>query len=227
MGQKVNPNVMRKGIVTGERLNWYAEGKNYTKLLHEDLKIIKYLMDMKRADISKVLINRPANKIEVSVHAVRPAIIIGKKGAGIEKVKKTIQSITKHELSFNVIEERKPEISALLVASNVAKQLEGRVSFRKAMKRAMQSSRRMGAKGIKIEVSGRLNGAEIARREWYREGRVPLHTFRSKVEFAKASAHTTYGVIGVKVWIYLGDKMEKVDNNNLDTRFGYETAQKY
>lgn len=215
MGQKVNPNGMRKGIVTGELSNWYAD-RSYTKLLHEDLKIRKLLNDkLKRADVSKVIINRPAEKIEISVHAARPGVIFGKKGSGlINEIKDDISNITKNDLSFNVIEDKKPELSAILVASSIARQLENRASFRKAMKRAMQSSLRMGAKGIKIAVSGRLNGAEIARTEWYRDGRVPLHTFRSKVEFARARANTTYGVIGVKVWIYSGDQTEKSSNDN-------------
>lgn len=215
MGQKVNPNGMRKGIVTGELSNWYAD-KNYTELLHEDLKIRKLINNkLKRADISKVIINRPAEKIEISVYSARPGAIFGKKGSGlINEIKKDISNVTKNDLSFNVIEDKKPELSAILVASSVAKQLENRASFRKVMKRAIQSSLRMGAKGIKIAVSGRLNGAEIARTEWYRDGRVPLHTFRSRVEFSRARANTTYGVIGVKVWIYLGDKTEKSSNDN-------------
>lgn len=211
MGQKVNPNGFRRGIITTWPSLWYAEGQDYAKLLHEDIKIRNHLRDkLKGAGISEMQIERPSKKkLNVTIHAVRPGVIIGKKGADLDKIRKELELIALSEVSINIMEVKKPEISAILVANAVAKQLEGRVAFRKAMKRAMQSAMRMGAKGIKISVSGRLGGAEIARTEWYREGRVPLHTLRAKIEFAIAEAHTTYGIIGVKVWVYLGDVLEK------------------
>lgn len=220
MGQKVNPNIMRKGIVTGEFFNWYADGNKYRTYLHEDLNIRNYLnKTYKVAGVSKVEIDRSNKKITVNVHTARPGIVIGRKGVDLDSLKKKLATITIAELTINVIEVKKPELSSVLVASNVARQLEKRISFRKATKRAIQSAMRMGAKGVKIAVSGRLGGAEIARSEWYREGRVPLHTFRSQIEFAREEAHTTYGVIGVKVWIYMGDKLEKSTENNFETRF--------
>ena len=224
MGQKVNPNIIRKGIVNGEQFSWYAEGKEYTKMLHQDLKVRNYLKSsLKAAGVSKVLIERTSNTMKVTIHAARPGVIIGKRGADIDKLKAKIQQIADVEISLNIIEVKKPEVSAELVALSIAKQLENRVSFRKPMKRAIQTAMRMGAKGIRVAVSGRLNGAEIARTEWYREGRVPLHTLRSKIEFARVGANTTYGVIGVKVWIYMGDQIEK-SSNNLELGFKDEAA---
>ena len=224
MGQKVNPNIIRKGIVYGEQFNWYAEGKEYTKMLHQDLRVRGYLKEsLKATGIQKVVIDRPSKSMQITIYAARPGVIIGKKGADIDKLKAKVQNIAGVDVSLNIIEVKKPEISAELVALGIAKQLENRVSFRKPMKRAMQTAMRMGAKGIRVAVSGRLNGAEIARTEWYREGRVPLHTLRSKIEFARVGAYTTYGVIGVKVWIYMGDKIEK-SASNLELGFKDETA---
>jgi len=208
MGQKVNPIGLRVGINRTWDSRWYAEG-DYAKNLHEDLKIKAFIKkQLKSASISKVIIERPNKKCIVAVHTAKPGVIIGKKGADIEKLKKSIQKLTRDEVSLNIVEVRKPEMDATIVADSVAQQIEKRVSFRRAMKRAVGSAMRMGAKGIRINCSGRLGGAEIARMEWYREGRVPLHTLRANVDYGTAEALTTYGLIGIKVWIYKGDIME-------------------
>ena len=206
MGQKVIPIGLRVGINRTWDSCWYAEGDAYAEHLHQDLKIRKYINDTLRFQgISKVVVERSANKVRVLVHTSRPGVIIGKKGADIEKIKNKLSSIAKADVSLNIIEVRKPEADSKIVAEAVAQQLEKRVSFRRAMKRAMQSAMRLGAKGIRINCSGRLGGAEIARMEWYREGRVPLHTLRADIDYGTAEANTTYGVIGIKVWIYKGD----------------------
>ena len=205
MGQKVNPIGLRLGINKTWDSRWFNK-KDYAKKLHEDLQIRQYLKKrLKSAGISKVVIERTARKANISIHTARPGVVIGKKGADIDKIKKDVSRFTKDEVAINIVEIRKPEIDATLVAEAVADQLERRVTFRRAMKRAVQSSMRLGAKGIRINCAGRLGGAEIARTEWYREGRVPLHTFRADVDYGVAKAHTTYGVIGIKVWIYKGD----------------------
>ena len=210
MGQKINPIGLRIGINRTWDSRWYAEGDEYGKMLHEDLKIREFVMkELKAASVSRVVIERPAKKARVTIYSARPGIIIGKKGADIEKLRKKIAAMTSAlDVSLNIVEIRKPEIDAQLVADNVAQQLERRVSFRRAMKRVMQSAMRLGALGIRINTAGRLGGAEIARTEWYREGRVPLHTLRSDIDYAEAKAHTAYGVIGIKTWIYKGDIME-------------------
>lgn len=210
MGQKVNPIGLRLGINRTWDSRWYAEGSDYADLLHEDLAIRDFLMtSLKSAAVSRVVIERPAKKARVTIYSARPGVIIGKKGADIEKLRKKIADMTKAvDVSLNIVEIRKPEIDAQLVAYNVAQQLEGRVAFRRAMKRVMQSAMRLGALGIRINSAGRLGGAEIARTEWYREGRVPLHTLRSDIDYAEAKAHTPYGVIGIKVWLYKGEIME-------------------
>jgi small subunit ribosomal protein S3 len=206
MGQKTSPIGLRLQINRTWDSRWYASGDDYGRLLLEDLKIRQYVLKTHpQAAISKVVIERPAKLCRVTVYAARPGVIIGKKGADIEKLKKAIGQMTKSEVSLNIVEIRKPEIDSKLVAQGVADQLERRVAFRRAMKRAVQSALRLGAEGIKITCSGRLGGAEIARVEWYREGRVPLHTLRANVDYAEAQAHTAYGVCGVKVWIFKGE----------------------
>lgn len=206
MGQKVNPIGLRLGIINTWDSVWYAS-KDYATYLHQDLMVRGYITkSLKHAGISNVKIERAAKKMRVFIKAARPGMIINKKGEGIDKVKAELTKIVGHEVSINIIEERRPEANAVLVAQSVAQQLEKRIAFRKASKRAVQSALRMGAKGIRINVSGRLGGAEIARTEWYREGRVPLHTLRADIEYGTAEAHTTYGIIGLKVWIYKGDK---------------------
>ncbi|MEK9755131.1 MAG: 30S ribosomal protein S3 [Rhodospirillaceae bacterium] len=205
MGQKVNPIGLRVGINRTWDSRWFADG-DYAGLLHEDLRIRKFLKKtLAQAGISKVIIERPAKKARVTIHTARPGVVIGRKGTDIEKLRQKISTMTASEVHLNIVEVRKPEIDAQLVAENVAQQIERRVSIRRAMKRAVQSAIRMGAEGIRINCSGRLGGAEIARMQWYREGRVPLHTLRANVDYAEAPAVTTYGVCGVKVWIYKGD----------------------
>ncbi|QLC23254.1 30S ribosomal protein S3 [Parasphingopyxis sp. CP4] len=208
MGHKSNPIGMRLQINRTWDSRWYAEGHEYGRLLMEDLKIRKYIMDtVPQAAISKVVIERPAKLCRISVYAARPGVIIGKKGADIEKLRKKLGEMTDSDVSLNIVEIRKPEVDARLVAQSVADQLERRIAFRRAMKRAVQSALRLGAEGIKITCGGRLGGAEIARTEWYREGRVPLHTLRANVDYAEVSAHTAYGVCGVKCWIFKGEIM--------------------
>ncbi|MBC8337739.1 MAG: 30S ribosomal protein S3 [Alphaproteobacteria bacterium] len=207
MGQKVNPIGLRLGINRTWDSRWYADG-NYAELLHEDLKIREFLLKrLSQAGVAKVLIERPAKKARVTIHTARPGVVIGKKGADIENLRQEISKMTGSEAHLNIVEIRKPEIDAQLVAENVAQQMERRVSIRRAMKRVVQSAMRMGAGGIRINCAGRLGGAEIARTQWYREGRVPLHTLRANVDYGEATAHTTYGTCGVKVWIYKGDIM--------------------
>ena len=209
MGQKVNPISMRLGINKTWDSRWYANKNEYAVLLKEDIKMRKKIFkDLKNAAISKVIIERPHKKCLVTIHSGRPGLIIGKKGVEIENLKNKLQKFTDSDVVVNIVEVRKPEINATLVAENIAQQLERRVGFRRAMKRSVQSAMRVGAQGIRINCGGRLGGAEIARTEWYREGRVPLHTLRSDVDYGVASAYTTYGICGIKVWIYLGDIME-------------------
>jgi len=205
MGQKVNPIGLRLGINRTWDSRWYAD-RNYGDLLHEDLKLRAYLFDnLKQAGLSKVIIERPAGRARVTLHTARPGVIIGKKGQDIEKLRQKLMKQTGKEIALNIVEIRKPEIDANLVAENIAQQLERRVAFRRAMKRAVQSAMRLGAEGIRINCGGRLGGAEIARTEWYREGRVPLHTLRADIDYGTAEADTTYGICGVKVWIYKGE----------------------
>ena len=208
MGQKTSPIGLRLQINRTWDSRWFAQGDDYGRLLLEDLKIRQYVLKTHpQAAISKVVIERPAKLCRVSVYAARPGVIIGKKGADIEKLKKAIGAMTKSEVSLNIVEIRKPEIDAKLIAQGIADQLERRVAFRRAMKRAVQSAQRLGAEGIKITCGGRLGGAEIARTETYREGKVPLHTLRANVDYAEAQAHTAYGVCGVKVWVYKGENL--------------------
>ncbi len=206
MGHKSNPIGLRLQINRTWDSRWFAEGDDYGRLLIEDIKIRNFILKSQtQAAISKVVIERPAKLCRVSIYAARPGVIIGKKGADIEKLRKEIATMTKSDVSLNIVEIRKPEVDSRLVAQGVADQLERRIAFRRAMKRAVQSALRLGAEGIRITCSGRLGGAEIARVEWYREGRVPLHTLRANVDYAEAQAHTAYGVCGVKVWIFKGE----------------------
>jgi small subunit ribosomal protein S3 len=206
MGHKTSPIGLRLQINRTWDSRWFARGDDYGRLLLEDLRIREFIVkNHAQAAISKVVIERPAKLARVSIYAARPGVIIGKKGADIEKLRKQIGSMTKSDVSLNIVEIRKPEVDSKLVAQGVADQLERRIAFRRAMKRAVQSALRLGAEGIKITCSGRLGGAEIARTEWYREGRVPLHTLRGNVDYAEAQAHTAYGVCGIKVWIFKGE----------------------
>ena len=206
MGNKSSAIGLRLQINRTWDSRWFAEGADYGRLLLEDLKIRQFIFkNLPQAAISKVVIERPAKLCRVSIYAARPGVIIGKKGTDIEKLKKTLGKMTGSEVSLNIVEIRKPEVDARLVAQGIADQLERRIAFRRAMKRAVQSAMRLGAEGIRINCGGRLGGAEIARSEWYREGRVPLHTLRGNVDYAEAQAHTAYGVCGVKVWVFKGE----------------------
>ena len=207
MGQKVNPTGMRLGITEDWTSNWFAESKDFANYLNDDLEIRRLLRQkLKGAAVSRIQIERPARNAKIIIHSARPGVIIGKKGGEIDVLRDEISKLMKVPVHISIEEIRKPELDARLVAENVAQQLERRVMFRRAMKRAVQTTMRQGALGIKISLSGRLAGAEIARTEWYREGRVPLHTFRANIDYSTAAAKTTYGIIGVKVWIYKGDK---------------------
>jgi small subunit ribosomal protein S3 len=206
MGQKSNPIGLRLQINRTWDSRWFAEGHDYGRLLLEDLKIRQYIMKtLPQAAISKVVIERPAKLCRISIFAARPGVIIGKKGTDIERLRKQLGSMTASDVSLNIVEIRKPEVDARLVAQGIADQLERRIAFRRAMKRAVQSALRLGAEGIRVACGGRLGGAEIARAESYREGRVPLHTLRANIDYAEAEAHTSYGVCGVKVWVFKGE----------------------
>ncbi|MCB1506235.1 MAG: 30S ribosomal protein S3 [Hyphomicrobiaceae bacterium] len=209
MGQKVNPVGLRVGINRTWDSRWFAGRGEYGRLLHEDMAIREHIMKQQRqAGIAKVVIERPHKKCRVTVHTARPGVLIGKKGADIEKLRSQLARLTDSEVHLNIVEVRKPEIDATLVAEGIAQQLERRVAFRRAMKRSVQTALRSGAVGIRINVAGRLGGAEIARTEWYREGRVPLHTLRADIDFGYAKAQTAYGIIGIKVWIFKGEIIE-------------------
>ena len=206
MGQKVNPNGFRLGISKKQNANWFAKGKDFSKNLIQDLKVRDHLnKKLKNSSISKIELERTADTFVVNIHTARPGIIIGKRGEEIENLKKAVQRIVKGPSQINIKEIKKPDLDAQILAEGVAQQLEKRVMFRRAMKRTVQSALRQSAKGVRIEVSGRLNGAEIARTEWYREGRVPLHTLRADIDYGTSEALTTYGIIGVKVWVYRGE----------------------
>ncbi|MCF4098675.1 30S ribosomal protein S3 [Maritalea mediterranea] len=209
MGHKINPIGFRLGVNRTWDSRWFANKGEYGSLLQEDLKIRKMLeKDLKQAAVSKIVIERPHRKCRVSIHTARPGIVIGKKGADIEKLRNKIRRFTDSEVHINIVEVRKPETDANLVAQGIAQQLERRVSFRRAMKRAVQTAMRMGAEGIRVNVAGRLGGADIARTEWYREGRVSLHTLRADIDYGTAEAETTFGIIGIKVWISKGEILE-------------------
>ncbi|MGZ6289317.1 MAG: 30S ribosomal protein S3 [Bdellovibrionota bacterium] len=205
MGQKTNPIGFRLGITRTWDSRWFAK-KNYAELLHEDIKIKKYLKKkLYQSGISKIEIERAANKVKVNIYSARPGLIIGKKGSGVDQLRAEVQALTKNELLLNVLEVRKPEIDATLVSESIGAQLEKRVAFRRAMKKALATAIKMGVRGIKVRVSGRVGGAEIARTEGYSEGSIPLHTLRADIDYGTAEAHTTYGIIGIKTWIYKGD----------------------
>lgn len=209
MGQKVNPIGFRLGINRTWDSRWFANDSDYADLLHEDLELRKMLTKrLQQAGLSRVVIERPAKKARITIHTARPGVVIGKKGADIEVLRKELSERTGADVNLNIVEIRKPEIDATLVAENIAQQLERRIAFRRAMKRAVQSAMRLGAEGIRINCSGRLGGAEIARMEWYREGQVPLHTLRADIDYGTATAETTYGACGVKVWVYRGEILE-------------------
>ncbi|RMD87837.1 MAG: 30S ribosomal protein S3 [Alphaproteobacteria bacterium] len=209
MGQKVNPIGLRLGINRTWDSRWYADRGEYAKLLHEDIRIREFVRDrLKQAGVSRIVIERPAKKPRITVYSARPGVIIGKKGADIDKLRQDLGKLTGAETTLNIVEIRKPELEARLIAENIAQQLERRVSFRRAMKRAVQSAMRLGALGIRVNAGGRLGGAEIARTEWYREGRVPLHTLRADIDYGTAEAKTAYGICGIKVWVFKGEIME-------------------
>ena len=205
MGQKVHPVGFRLGVIKTWDSKWF-ESKNYAQWLHEDIGIREFVKkSLAHAGVSRVEIERAANKVKVNVHTARPGIVIGKRGAGIETIKKDLQRFTKNEVFLNIVEVRKAETDAQLVSENIATQLERRIAFRRAMKKAIQTAMKFGAKGIRVASAGRLGGAEMSRREWYREGRVPLHTLRADIDYGFTEAHTTYGSIGVKCWVFHGE----------------------
>lgn len=206
MGQKVHPIGIRLGVVKKHNANWYANPKQYAEFLLADLRVRDFLSErLKNASVSKILIERPSENARITISTARPGVLIGKKGEDVERLRRDVAKLMKMPVQVNIDEIRKPDLDAKLVAEGIASQLERRVMFRRAMKRAVQNSMRAGAKGIKVEVSGRLGGAEIARTEWYREGRVPLHTLRADIDYSIVRAETTYGCIGVKVWIFKGE----------------------
>jgi small subunit ribosomal protein S3 len=211
MGQKVHPNGIRLGITKQFNSTWFANTKDFADNLYGDFEVRQFLTKkLKNASVSRIVIERPAKSIRVTIHTARPGVVIGKKGEDVEKLRNAIAKMTGTSAQINIAEIRKPELDAKLVAEGIASQLERRVMFRRAMKRAVQNAMRLGAKGIKVQVSGRLGGAEIARAEWYREGRVPLPTFRADIDYSTAEALTTYGIIGVKVWIFKGEVLGKL-----------------
>ncbi len=222
MGQKVHPTGIRLGIVKDWTSRWYANSQEYPLFLHQDLKVREFLRKkLQHASVSRIQINRPAKNANITIHTARPGIVIGKKGEDIDKLRAEISSMMGVPVQLNVEEIRKPELDAYLVAESIAQQLEKRIMYRRAMKRAVTNTMRLGAEGIKINVGGRLNGAEIARGEWYREGRVPLHTLRADIDYGVAEANTTYGIIGIKVWIFKGEIFNTdapVASDNNDTK---------
>ena len=214
MGQKVNPTGLRLGINRTWDSKWYADS-NYGTFLEGDLKIRKYIeSELKKAGLSKVLIERSSKKLIITINASRPGIIIGKKGADIEKLKKKLSDLTKTEVNLNIVETKKPELDSKVVADNISMQLENRAATKRVLKRAVQSALKLGAKGIRVSVSGRIGGAEIARVEWFKEGRVPLHTLRANIDYAASTARTTYGSVGIKVWLYKGEELSSNNDKN-------------
>lgn len=213
MGQKVHPNGMRLGIVKNWNSTWFSNSKNFATNLHSDFQVRQAINKiLSKAFVSRIIIERPSKSIRVTIHTARPGIVIGKKGEDVEKLRKIVSNITGVPSQVNIHEIRKPELDAKLVADNISSQLERRIMFRRAMKRAVQNAMRLGAKGIKIEISGRLGGAEIARSEWHKEGRVPLHTLRADIDFSIAEANTNFGIVGIKVWIFKGEILGKLSN---------------
>ena len=219
MGHKVNPTGIRLGVIKEHNSVWYADKKEYSKNLLNDIQVREFLdKRLVKASVSKIVIERPAQNARITIHAARPGIVIGKKGEDVDRLRREVSDMMGVPVHINIEEVRKPDLDARLVAQNVAGQLERRVMFRRAMKRAVQNAMRQGAKGIKIQVGGRLGGAEIARSEWYREGRVPLHTLRADIDYATYEAHTTYGVIGVKVWIFKGEILGGMEQVRADKK---------
>ena len=218
MGQKVQPNGMRLGIIRDWNARWYANRAEYAHNLAQDMQIRKYLKKrLANAAVSRITIERPAQNLNITVHTARPGIVIGKKGEDIDRMRRDISRMTSLPVQLSVEEIRKPELDSTLVAESICQQLEKRIMFRRAMKRAVTNAMRLGAQGVKVMVSGRLNGAEIARTEWYREGRVPLHTLRADIDYGFAEAKTTYGVIGVKVWIFRGEIFDPTEEAEAQT----------
>ncbi len=210
MGQKVNPNVIRLGIIKTWNSSWISNNKNFSNILYNDYLVRKYLeKKLFRALVSKIIIERPARSIKITIYTARPGIVIGKKGEDVDKLRKRVKLITEVPCQINIFEIRKPELDAFLVSRNIAIQLERRIMFRRVIKRCISNAMRLGAKGIKIKVSGRLSGVEIARKEWYKEGRIPLHTLRANIDYGFSEAFTNYGVIGIKVWIFKGEILDK------------------
>lgn len=210
MGQKVHPTGIRLGIVKDWTSRWYADNKNYPIFLLQDIRVREFIKQkLSHASVSRIQINRPANNAQITIYTARPGIVIGKKGEDIDKLKLDVSKMMSVPVKINVEEIRKPELDATLVAEGIAQQLEKRIMYRRAMKRAVTNTMRLGAEGVKINVAGRLNGAEIARGEWYREGRVPLHTLRADIDYGTAEANTTYGIIGIKVWIFKGEVFDR------------------
>ncbi|AOY88911.1 30S ribosomal protein S3 [Marinobacter salinus] len=219
MGHKVNPTGMRLGVIKEHNSVWYADKKEYSQNLLNDIRVREFLdKRLVKASVSKIVIERPAQNARITIHTARPGIVIGKKGEDVDRLRREVSDMMGVPVHINIEEVRKPDLDARLVAQNVAGQLERRVMFRRAMKRAVQNAMRQGAKGIKIQVGGRLGGAEIARSEWYREGRVPLHTLRADIDYATYEAHTTYGVIGVKVWIFKGEILGGMEQVRADKK---------
>ena len=219
MGHKVNPTGIRLGVIKEHNSVWYADKKEYAKNLLNDIQVREFLdKRLVKASVSKIVIERPAQNARITIHTARPGIVIGKKGEDVDRLRREVSDMMGVPVHINIEEVRKPDLDARLVAQNVAGQLERRVMFRRAMKRAVQNAMRQGAKGIKIQVGGRLGGAEIARSEWYREGRVPLHTLRADIDYATYEAHTTYGVIGVKVWIFKGEILGGMEQVRADKK---------
>lgn len=219
MGHKVNPIGFRLGVIKEHNSVWYADKKDYAKNLLNDIQVREFLdKRLVKASVSKIVIERPAQNARITIHTARPGIVIGKKGEDVDRLRREVSDMMGVPVHINIEEVRKPDLDARLVAQNVAGQLERRVMFRRAMKRAVQNAMRQGAKGIKIQVGGRLGGAEIARSEWYREGRVPLHTLRADIDYATYEAHTTYGVIGVKVWIFKGEILGGMEQVRADKK---------
>jgi small subunit ribosomal protein S3 len=226
MGQKVHPTGIRLGIVKDWTSRWYANSQDYPVFLLQDLKVRDYIREkLAHASVSRIQINRPPSSAHITIHTARPGIVIGKKGEDIDKLRKDISEIMGVPVQLNVEEIRKPELDAKLVAESIAQQLEKRIMYRRAMKRAVSNSMRLGAEGIKINVGGRLNGAEIARGEWYREGRVPLHTLRADIDYGTAEAKTTYGIIGIKVWIFKGEVFDRDAHLAVDNTESKKTVE--
>jgi small subunit ribosomal protein S3 len=221
MGQKINPNGLRLGVIRDWTARWYAGSKHYAENLAADIKLRNHIKKkLAHAALSKIVIERPAQNVSITLHTARPGIVIGKKGEDIEKMRQELGKMAGRPVHVAIEEVRKPELDATLVAESIAQQLEKRIMFRRAMKRAVQNALRLGALGVKVMVAGRLNGAEIARTEWYREGRVPLHTLRADIDYGTAEAYTTYGVIGVKVWIFKGEVFGKDEQSATDAEAG-------